>query len=498
MEITGNHLIDQELARREMARRYYEDYLAYVNGPAYKRTRFSGYLASEVQKFITADTGNAYDILVIEAPPQHGKSMTITEALPSWVLGRFPTWRIIQASYNEETAERFCRRNKEKTRRFGESLFHHAIGKIDRATEYELDNGIGRMISRGIMSGITGNPANLLIIDDPIKNRQEADSPSYRTRLWEEWQNSLKSRLAASAKVVLIMTPWHEDDLAARLLATEDNIRLIRLPVEAETGDPLGRAPGDPLAPEIGKDRVWLDQFRSSYLSDPEGGQRAWTALYQCSPRVEGGNLVKREWWRKYTEAPAFGRVIISVDAAFKDADNNDFVAITVWGKAGNDYYLLYCLNKHLDFTGTLQAIRVTKKLYPQAREVLIEDKANGTAIINVLQKEMFCIPVNPKGGKVARVNAVSPAIESGHVYVPENAPWLGDYLDQWTAFPAGSHDDMVDSSSQALSHMLYAPGSAYQRKLDKTEQYVADVVRAEEDVFLDGDAMYDVYGSSF
>lgn len=498
MGITGNQLIDKELARREMARRYYEDYLAYVNGPAYKRTRFSGYLASEVQKFITADTGNAYDILVIEAPPQHGKSMTITEALPSWALGRFPTWRIIQASYNEETAERFCRRNKEKTRRFGESLFHHAIGKIDRATEYELDNGIGRMISRGIMSGITGNPANLLIIDDPIKNRQEADSPSYRTRLWEEWQNSLKSRLAASAKVVLIMTPWHEDDLAARLLATEDNIRLIRLPVEAETDDPLGRSIGDPLAPEIGKDSVWLDQFKTSYLSDPEGGQRAWTALYQCSPRVEGGNLVKREWWRKYTEAPAFARVVISVDAAFKDADNNDFVAITVWGKAGNDYYLLYCLNKHLDFTGTLQAIRATKSLYPQAREVLIEDKANGSAIINVLQKEMFCIPVNPKGGKVARVNAVSPAIESGHVYVPENAPWLGDYLDQWTAFPAGAHDDMVDSSSQALSHMLYAPGEVYKKKLDKAEQYVADVVRAEEDVFLDGDAMYDVYGSSF
>lgn len=498
MEITGNHLIDRELARREMARRSYEDYLAYVNGPAYKRTRFSCYLAGEVQKFLTADTGNAYDILVIEAPPQHGKSMTITEALPSWVLGRFPTWRIIQASYNEETAERFCRRNKEKTRRFGASVFGHGIGAIDRATEYELDNGVGRMISRGILSGITGNPANLLIIDDPIKNRQEADSPAYRTRLWEEWQNSLKSRLAASAKVVLIMTPWHEDDLAARLLATEENIRLIRLPVEAEANDPLGRAPGEPLAPEIGKGRAWLEQFKTSYRSDPEGGQRAWTALYQCSPRVEGGNLVKREWWRKYTEAPAFGRVVISVDAAFKDADSNDFVAITVWGKAGNDYYLLYCLNKHLDFTGTLQAIRVTKRLYPQAREVLIEDKANGTAIINVLQKEMFCIPVNPKGGKAARVNAVSPAIESGHVYVPVNAPWLGDYLDQWAAFPAGAHDDMVDSSSQALSHMLYAPGSVSQKKPDKAERYIANAVRAEEGVFLDGEAMYDVYGSGF
>lgn len=238
---TDLELIHAEMAQRELARRWYSDYLPFVHGRNWKTTRMSRYLATEVQAFLEADTGNAYDILVIETPPQHGKSMTLTETLPSWVMGRFPEWRIILGSYNDESADRFSRRNKEKVRAFGATLFGVRIGKIDRATEFELEGHMGRLISRGIMSGVTGNPANLMIIDDPIKNRQEADSPTYRRKLWDEWQNSFKSRLAAHAKVIVIATPWHEDDMLATLLRTEDNIRLIRLPVEAEENDPLGR-----------------------------------------------------------------------------------------------------------------------------------------------------------------------------------------------------------------------------------------------------------------
>ena len=425
--------------------------------------------------------------------PTHN-SMTVTEGLPAWYMGKFPRNRLILASYNEETAERFTRRNKEKIRRFGVPLFGCGIGEIDRSTEFEMDNGVGRMISRGILSGITGNPANLLIIDDPIKNRQEADSPTRRQLIWGEWLNSLKSRLAAGAKVVVIMTPWHEDDLAARLEATEQNLRKVRLPVEAELDDPLGREEGEPLCPEIGKNAAWLKEFRDSYMNDPEGGPRAWSALYQCSPRVEGGNLVKREWWRFYDPAKvtAFGTEVISVDAAFKGNEDNDYVAIEVWAKTGNDYYCRYCLNRHLDFPGTLDAIRTVRKLFPKARAVLIEDKANGSAIISMLQHEMFCIAVNPKGGKVARVNAVSSAIESGHVYLPEGAPWVPGFIDQFTAFPAGKNDDMVDSASQALSYMLYSSGeTALPPAPDDNE-----VIPIMDEDWLDGERCYDVYGS--
>ena len=479
----AGRMIRSELAGRELARRQYADYLAYVHGRSWKRTRLSEFLANKVQRFLETESGNAYDILVIETPPQHGKSMTLTESLPSWVLGRWPEKRVIIGSYNEISAERFARRNKEKLKAYGKTLFGVEIGRIDRTTEFEITGHTGRLISRGMLSGVTGNPAELMILDDPIKNRMEADSAVVRRRIWEEWQNSFKSRLAAGAKVILIMTPWHEDDLAARLLKTEQPITLLRLPVEAEEGDLLGRKPGEPLCPELGKDAGWLRQFKASYLADAQGGQRAWTALYQCAPRREEGDLVKRSWWRFYDAkaVTAFTTEVISVDAAFKGAENNDFVAITVWGKRGNDYYLQACRNEHLDFTGTLGAIREMRRCYPGARTVLIEDKANGSAVINVLRREMFCVGVNPQGGKVARVNAVSAAIESGHVFLPEGAAWLGEYLDQWAAFPAAKHDDMVDSSTQALSYLLGSPGAK------------SEVRREAAEAFLGGE-MYEVY----
>jgi len=498
MEITKNvpseyDILYGELAARELARRNYASYLAYVH-PDWIPTRMSTFLANKVQEFIETPTGNAYDILVIEAPPQHGKSMTISESLPSWYLGKYPTARIIEASYNEETAERFARRNKEKIKQFGAILFSQEIGEIDRATEFELTNHRGRMISRGIMSGITGNPANLLLIDDPIKNRMEADSETLRNRIWDEWQNTLKARLSAGAKVVLIMTPWHEDDLAARILNTEHNVTLLRLPVEAEQDDPLGREPGEPLCPELGKDAAWLADFKPAYIRDPEGGARAWSALYMCSPRVEEGDIIKRNWWQYYNpnDIPAFGTEVISVDATFKGGKNNDFVAITVWGKRGLNYYCRYCLNQHLDFPGTLQAIRSVRALFPRATAVLIEDKANGSAIISVLQREMFCIPVNPRGGKEARVNAIAPAIESGHVFLPVGAPWVSEMVDQFAAFPAAAHDDICDSVSQALSYMLFSSGAYEAPVITEEERYF----KTAEEKFLDGDVLFDPYSA--
>lgn len=471
-----------ELTQRESARRDFETYLAYIHAPMWKKTALSAFLAQRVQSFLEQDTGNAYDILVIHTPPQHGKSQTVTESLPGWYLGRWPERRVILGSYSEVSAERFARRNREAVKTFGRQLFGVEIGRIDRATEFELKGHRGRLISRGILSGVTGNPAELMILDDPIKNRLEADSPALRRRLWEEWQNSFKSRLAAGAKVILIMTPWHEDDLAARILKTEENVTLLRIPVEAEAQDPLGRREGDALCPELGKDNAWLAQFKKSYLADPQGGRRAWLALYQCAPRTEAGDLIRRDWWRLYdcTDGEHFAAEVISVDAAFKASDQNDYVAITVWGRRGNDFFLRDCRNEHLDFTQTLAAIRAMRRKYPRARAVLIEDKANGSAVINVLRREMFCVGVNPQGGKVARVHAVSAAIESGHVFLPRSAPWLETFLEQWCAFPKGKHDDMVDSSTQALGYLMRRGGAETAR---------------EETSPMAGLNVYDVYG---
>ncbi len=486
--------IQKELVDRELARRDYGEYLRYTGGGRWRRTRFSDFLAREVQRFVEEETGNAYDILLIEAPPQHGKSMAVTEALPSWYLGRHPDRRAILASYNDETAERFARRNREKLRDFGEALFGVKLGEVKRSSEFETAGSRGTLISRGLLSGITGNPADLLIVDDPVKNRQEADSEGRRRLVWEEWLNSLKSRLAAGAKAVIIMTPWHEDDLAGRLIRSEPGLRLLRLPVEAERDDPLGREPGEPLCPELGKGKRWLKQFKSSYLTDPEGGARAWSALYQCSPRKEEGAIVRRSWWRYYDPqtAAAFATEIVSVDAAFKGGESNDFVAIEVWAKRGNDYYCRYCLNRHMDFPQTVEAIRDTRRRFPNAGAALIEDKANGSAIISVLQREMFCIPVSPRGGKEARVHAVSPAIESGHVFLPRREPWADELVDQFTAFPAGKHDDMVDAATQALSWLIWSSGEVPGPPPEEEEEEFPQGIETEE--LLENELCYDVY----
>lgn len=475
-----------ELAARELARTSFAEYLPLVHGGEWIRTRMSEYLAGELQRFTEEQSPNAYDILIIETPPQHGKSMTVTETFPSWYIGRHPTHKVIIGSYNDESARRFCRRNRDKVKKYGKQLFDIELGDVSKTNEFELAGGAGRLISRGIMGGVTGNPANLILLDDPIKNRREADSETMRETLWEEWLSSFKSRLAAKAKVILIMTPWHEDDLRARIIRTEKNVRRIRLPVEAEENDPMGRKKGEPLCPELGKDAKWLREYKTSYLSDPGGGARAWSALYQCNPRIEDGNIVKREWWKYYDpkETRDFAVQVISLDAAFKDGEKNDFVAITVWGKRGNSYYLRYCLNRHLDFPKTCAAVRTVRALYPEAGAVLIEDKANGSAVIQTLQHEMFCIPVDPMGGKVSRVHAVSPAIESGHVYLPAGEPWVADYVNQWTAFPNGSHDDMVDSSTQALSYLFRMSGDTDIRR---------EILSGEE-ILLDSETLYNIY----
>jgi predicted phage terminase large subunit-like protein len=495
---SGKDLLKAELIRRELCRRSYPEYLAYTQGPLWKRTRFSEYLAQTVQDFVEADTGHSFDILIVQAPPQHGKSITLTESFPSWYMGRYPERRVILAAYNDDFAERFLRRNKEKIRDHGDNIFGLQIGAVDRATEFELKDHKGRIISRGLRSGITGNPGDLIIVDDPIKDKMEAYSPTFREQLWSQWLGSVKTRLSAGAKVIVIATPWHFDDLMARLIARESNVKVVRIPVEAQESDPLGRAPGEALCPELGKDDAWLKDFKQAYLNDATGGPAAWAAMYMCNPRIEGGNIVKRDWFRTYDPSTIqeWGTTVISVDAAFKGGDSNDFVAITVWSKLGSGYYLRHCSNKKLDFPQTLTEMRMVKALYPEAFTVLVEDKANGSAIISTLRKEWAgVVGVNPKGGKEARVHAVSGAIESGNVYVPAGAYWVEAYLDQWAGFPAVPHDDMVDSSTQALSYMLYSSGEPVHSSRPMTEE--EQMARDEEEAFLDGDRCYDVYGQS-
>lgn len=433
----------------ELMRASYPAYCYYVHKDKWIATKFHRFLAEKVQSFVETETGNPYDILVLSTPPQHGKSMTVTETFPSWYAGKYPDRRCIVACYNDDFAGKFGRRNKMKLEEFGAFIFDVKLSKSsDR--DIEIAQHAGSIITRGIMSGITGNSGDLIIIDDPVKNRQEADSINYRERLWEEWQNSIKTRTQAGTKIIIIQTRWHEDDLAGRVIREESNVEVINIPVEAEENDILGRATGDALCPEIGKDNAWLQSFKASY----KGGMRAWNALFQGRPTSEEGNIFKREWWQFYDVLPEHLPLkVISVDATFKDNADSDFVAIEVWGKLNADFYLIDLIKRRMNFPDTLKAIKAMNAKYPDRHAILIEDKANGPAVIAMLRHEIpGIVPIEPEGSKIARANAVTGLVESGNVYLPEYADFTSEFIEEHASFPNGINDDLVDSCTQFLN----------------------------------------------
>lgn len=433
----------------ELMRSSYAAYCYFVHKEKWIDTRFHRFLADKIQTFVETVTGNPYDILVLSTPPQHGKSMTVTETFPSWYEGKYPDRRCIVACYNDDFAGKFGRRNKTKIEEYGQFIFNISLSKSsDR--DIEIAEKGGSIITRGIMSGITGNSGDLIIIDDPVKNRQEADSVTYRERLWEEWQNSIKTRTQAGTKIIIIQTRWHEDDLAGRVIRQENNVEVVNIPVEAEENDILGRRIGDALCPEIGKDNNWLQAFKASYTD----GMRAWNALFQGRPTSEEGNMFKREWWQFYDVLPEnMPLKVISVDATFKDKADSDFVAIEVWGKLNADFYLIDMLKRRMDFPDTLKAIKAMNAKYPDRHSILIEDKANGPAIIAMLKHEISgIVAIEPKGSKIARANAVTGIIESGNVYLPRYADFTSEFIEEHATFPNGINDDLVDSCTQFLN----------------------------------------------
>ena len=444
---------DEQHLAIALMRENYASYCYFAHKGKWKDTHFHKFLANKIQSFVETYTGNPYDILVLSCPPQHGKSLTVTETFPSWYIGKYPDRRCIIACYNDDFAGKFGRRNKQKIVESGQFIFDIKLNKSsDR--DMEIADHDGSIITRGIMAGITGNAGDLIIIDDPVKTRMEADSPTYRERLWEEWQNSIKTRTQAGSKIIIIQTRWHEDDLAGRVINSEDYIEVVNIPVEAEENDILGRQVGDALCPEIGKDNEWLKAFKASY----KDGSRAWNALYMGRPTAAEGNIFKREWWQYYDKLPDNIQLVgISVDATFKDNDTSDYVAIEVWGKLNGDYYLIDLIKRRMDFPETLRAIRHMADKYPEKHSILVEDKANGSAIIAMLKHEIGgIVAITPKESKVGRANAITGIVEGGNVYLPRYADFTSEFVEEFASFPNGVHDDMVDACTQFINHFKF------------------------------------------
>lgn len=448
----------------QLARDDYSVYVEYTHQGKYIHAKHTRLICEKLQLIHEGKLKR----LAIFLPPRHSKSQTVTETFPSWYIGKDPDRRVIQVSYGDDLAVDFGLKNRQKVEEYGKALFGIELDNDKQAKgDWGIKGRQGYMRSGGIMSPITGKGASLLVLDDVVKNADEASSETVRERIWNEYKSSLLTRLEPDGAIILIMTRWHEDDIAGRILKEEKGWEVINLPCEAEENDPLGREIGEPLWPEFGFNAEWIADMKTRI------GSRAWNALYQQRPSSAEGELLKRNWWKYYNELPQMAIKIISVDATFKDKETSDFVAIEVWGKVGANIYLIDLVNARMDFPTTLRSIINMKAKYPEAMQILIEDKANGSAIIQTLRMKMGgIIPIEPLGGKVARVNAISPYIESGNVYLPNNAEFTQNFVEQCASFPNGKHDDMIDSASQALSRLIYMPATLIESQKHDTFLY--------------------------
>lgn len=407
--------------------------------------------------------------LIICLPPRHGKSQLVSRQLPAFLLGRNPNEQIIAASYSAELASAMNRDVQRiidsepyrilfpNTKLYGTGVKStDGTTFIRNSTSFEIVDERGSYRSAGVGGSLTGHGGTKLIIDDPIKNKEEADSEVYRNRVWDWWTSTLRTRAEKDAGILVTVTRWHEDDLVGRLLThakedpNADQWEVIILPAICEVEDaPYEiRKLGGPLWPN----KYSLDELNKIRTSV---GSRVWSALYQQRPAPESGNIVKREWWRFYTVMPeSFDIVIQAWDATFTGGKNSDFVAGVVLGKKNADIYLLDLVHDRLTFTQSLDALKNLSRKWPDAIAKYVEKAANGEAIIDTLKKDIpGLIGVTAIGSKIARANAVSPRIESGNVYLPHPsiASWVSEVIEEWASFPTGAHDDIVDAMSHGI-----------------------------------------------
>jgi len=264
--------------------------------------------------------------------------------------------------------------------------------------------------------------------------------------VWDWYQSTLYTRIEKGGRIVVILTRWHEDDLAGRLLQDgSDSWDVVSFPAIAEE-DEEHREVGEPL---------WRDKYDMDALAKIKSavGSRVWNALYQQRPAPEDGAVFKKAWFCYYDTEPVFDQMVQSWDMTFSGGDGSDFVVGQVWGLKGAQRYLVDQVRGRMDFMSAVRALREVTAKYPQAKAKYIEDKANGPAVISALKNEIQgLIPVVPKGSKISRAVAVTPMLEAGNVFLKRGAQFSAELVEEAALFPGGKHDDMVDAMTQALS----------------------------------------------
>jgi predicted phage terminase large subunit-like protein len=472
--------IDHELATRE-----FKSFVRHTK-PDYVFEWYHDHLCAELDKFVECWPG--YSHLMIFLPPQHGKSELVSRRLPAYMLGRDPEQKLIATSYGDALAARMNRDVQRiidsqeyreifpSTQLEGTNVRTVADNKALRNSDmFEIVGHRGSYRSAGIGSGLTGMPGDVLIVDDPIKDQKEADSPTYRQTVFEWFGSVAESRLSKAGRVLILQTRWHEADLAGELLrlAKQDpnaqQYRVIDFPAIKEDN----KNPHDPR--KIGE-ALWPLKFPIDLLRKRKInlGSRRFNALYQQRPTAAEGSIIKRAWLlKRWAQLPdTFDRKIISVDASFKDTKKSDYVVLQVWGKIGARRLLIDQVRDRMDFVTLQSTFETLCRSHPDAYEKIIEDKANGPALLSVLKNKIpGLIAYDPKTSKDARLSAVSPEFEAGNVELPPDdvATWVGDFIEEMVS-AAPANDDQRDACAQALLRLRESAEFTPQAETDKVE----------------------------
>lgn len=468
------------------ARESLMDFTLYTN-PNYETGWFNELLCAELDTFLTEVEAGNMPRLMIFAPPRSGKSELASRRFPAYALGKHPDWNVISCSYSADLANRMSR----DTQRIIDSERYHEVfprtcingsnvrtvagGAIRTAELWETINKDGKLHggsyrAAGVNGGITGQGMHIGIIDDPAKDYKSASSKAYQEAVIDWYDTTFFTRADPKINgIIIILTRWHKDDLAGQLLKLAEDggeqWRVVSFPMEAETHEVHElngrrfnlRKPGDILFPER-MPRAFVDKCK-------QRGSLVWNALYQQRPTAKGGGLIKSEWFREYKVLPPIRWSCVYADTAQKTKEHNDYSVFEFWGlgEDGRVYLIDMIRGKWESKELKRRAVAFWRKCKMRKDcgavvSLKVEDKSSGTNLIQEIQAEAACpiIAIQRDKDKYTRLLDVQGYIESGYVYLPEEAEFVNDFLTEMESITPefNTHDDQLDPMMDAISDM--------------------------------------------
>ena len=435
--------LEREIQRRLKAQTGLAPFIEYRDA-GYKPAKHHTLLIDHLEAVERGDI----ERLMVCMPPGSAKSTYASVEFPAWFIGRNPKLSTIAASHTQELAERFGRRvrNIVASAEFGRVFGVSVADDSSSAGRWDTDKG-GEYFAAGVGGSITGRRADLAVIDDPVKSREDADSERGREKAWDWYTNDLLTRLKPGARQIVVMTRWHEDDLGGRILERERNRwTVIELAMEALPNDPLGRAVGE---------RLWPEWFTDDMLAVAKMDVRAWNALYQQQPAGEDGDYFKRDWFAsEYDQPPKSLQVYGASDYAVTEG-GGDYTEHGVFGldQSGNLYVLDWWRGQTASDTWIERKCDLILEHEPLCwfgESGPIRRAVEPFMMRRMSERNAHCrVEWLPSiSDKPTRARSFQALASMGKVFMPKHATWKADLLGQLMRFPAGKHDDSVDVCS--------------------------------------------------